>query len=210
MDFTKITRYALDQVHSEFGLSFSQHRENPNGAWVRYEDYLRIANTGPDKVLRCAFCGHEYPEGTPTHKHESLAAHIRECEDHPIGKELRETQIALKNEQVRSAELSFSITDALELLGIEPDSCWKLQGPQLLDAIKLLAATRRTRQEDDNALFCMALRERYVVEDVELGQFVTPWEAPNGGPEIIPMVNGLPQLTDEIRTALKKSLGEKS
>lgn len=31
---------------------------------------------GHDRVLRCAFCGHEYIAGTPTHKSESLAEHV--------------------------------------------------------------------------------------------------------------------------------------
>lgn len=51
---------------------------------------------GPDKTLRCAFCGHEYPEGTPTHKHESLVVHIRECPDHPVGKENRKFRELLR------------------------------------------------------------------------------------------------------------------
>lgn len=42
-----------------------------------------------DRVLTCAFCGETYPEGTPTHKHAALTAHIRTCPDHPIGKENR-------------------------------------------------------------------------------------------------------------------------
>ena len=44
---------------------------------------------GPDRALRCAFCGHEYLAGTPTHKHESLTEHIRVCEHHPVGIENR-------------------------------------------------------------------------------------------------------------------------
>ena len=45
---------------------------------------------GPDKVLRCAFCGHHYPEGTPEAKSQMLADHIRVCEVHPIGRENRQ------------------------------------------------------------------------------------------------------------------------
>lgn len=54
-----------------------------------------------DRVLTCAFCGLAYPEGTPSHKHEALAAHIRQCSDHPIGKENRELLAALKQQADR-------------------------------------------------------------------------------------------------------------
>lgn len=62
---------------------------------------------GPDKVLRCAFCGEPYPDGTPTHKHESLAAHIRICQSHPVGIENR--SLRAENEALRSA---LTITEA--------------------------------------------------------------------------------------------------
>lgn len=39
---------------------------------------------GPDKIVRCAFCGHEYPEGTPVAKHEALRQHVRRCKVHPL------------------------------------------------------------------------------------------------------------------------------
>ncbi len=53
-------------------------------------DQLRQQLTaGPDKVLRCAYCGHEYPDGTPAAKHQLLAEHIRGCTAHPLSAELR-------------------------------------------------------------------------------------------------------------------------
>lgn len=56
---------------------------------------VRQLTAGPDKVLRCAFCGMPYPDGTPTHKHEALTAHIRVCPEHPIGRENRELRALL-------------------------------------------------------------------------------------------------------------------
>ena len=35
-------------------------------------------------IVTCVYCGHEYPDGTPTAKHELLTAHIKECEKHPM------------------------------------------------------------------------------------------------------------------------------
>lgn len=37
-------------------------------------------------VLRCAFCGKEYPDGTPPTKHQLLAIHIAKCPSHPMRK----------------------------------------------------------------------------------------------------------------------------
>lgn len=35
-------------------------------------------------VVTCVYCGHEYPEGTPTAKHDLLTAHIKVCDKHPM------------------------------------------------------------------------------------------------------------------------------
>jgi hypothetical protein len=37
-------------------------------------------------VVTCVYCGHQYPEGTPTHQTELLTEHIRFCEYHPLRK----------------------------------------------------------------------------------------------------------------------------
>ena len=35
-------------------------------------------------IVTCVYCGHQYPEGTPTHQAEELTAHIKVCEKHPM------------------------------------------------------------------------------------------------------------------------------
>ena len=35
-------------------------------------------------VVTCVYCGHQYPDGTPTTKHELLTEHIKTCEKHPM------------------------------------------------------------------------------------------------------------------------------
>lgn len=45
----------------------------------------RLAPTpGSPSVVTCVYCGHEYPDGTPTAKHDLLTAHIKVCEKHPM------------------------------------------------------------------------------------------------------------------------------
>lgn len=68
--------------------------DNPKSwiAWKRKAEALererdeakRALLAGPDKILRCAFCGHEYPDGTPATKHEALRRHVRRCKAHPL------------------------------------------------------------------------------------------------------------------------------
>jgi hypothetical protein len=83
---------------------------------------------GPDKVLRCAFCGEPHPDGTPTHKSEILAAHIRVCKVHPVGIENRE--IRDERDQLK-AEVD-AINDVLpkrghDTLGVAKDVMADLQ-----------------------------------------------------------------------------------
>ena len=65
----------------------------------------RLLAAGPGQVLRCAFCGDPYPEGTPDHKSDALAAHIRICEAHPIGRENRELKAKLEVAEAEIARL---------------------------------------------------------------------------------------------------------
>lgn len=36
------------------------------------------------KLLTCVYCGHEYPEGTPSSQSQILTDHIAQCEKHPM------------------------------------------------------------------------------------------------------------------------------
>ncbi|MDD4888303.1 MAG: hypothetical protein PHU85_00090 [Phycisphaerae bacterium] len=52
-------------------------------------------------VLTCAYCGHEYPPGTPASQHELLSKHIAGCEKHPMRTVILERDELLA--QVKSA-----------------------------------------------------------------------------------------------------------
>ena len=45
------------------------------------------------RVLTCVYCGHEYPQETPTWNNDVLTEHIRVCPKHPMRK--AEADIAL-------------------------------------------------------------------------------------------------------------------
>jgi hypothetical protein len=45
-------------------------------------------NVPPSEVLSCAFCGEEYPPGTPSSQDELLTAHIFRCPVHPLRRRL--------------------------------------------------------------------------------------------------------------------------
>lgn len=37
-----------------------------------------------ERVLTCVYCGHEYPQDTPSSGSEVLTNHIRQCDKHPM------------------------------------------------------------------------------------------------------------------------------
>ena len=37
-----------------------------------------------NQILTCAYCGQQYPEGTPATQHEELTKHIEVCKVHPL------------------------------------------------------------------------------------------------------------------------------
>ena len=39
-----------------------------------------------EQATFCAYCGHQYPKGTPNSQNEELTAHIKVCEKHPMRK----------------------------------------------------------------------------------------------------------------------------
>lgn len=40
--------------------------------------------TQETNVVTCVYCGHQYPDGTPTAKHALLSEHIKVCDKHPM------------------------------------------------------------------------------------------------------------------------------
>jgi hypothetical protein len=46
-------------------------------------DLERLAVQSKERLLTCVFCGHAYEPGTPASNHESLRAHVAECQKHP-------------------------------------------------------------------------------------------------------------------------------
>lgn len=54
----------------------------------------------PDHIIICVYCGHEYPENTPTHGADVkvLTDHIKECNKHPMSKVVKALQDILDSE----------------------------------------------------------------------------------------------------------------
>lgn len=50
----------------------------------------RIEVQNKSRIVTCVYCGHAYPPGTPTSNYESLNAHIRVCDKHPMSALRRE------------------------------------------------------------------------------------------------------------------------
>jgi hypothetical protein len=65
-----------------------------------------------EPIVTCVYCGHEYPDGTPTAKHELLTEHIKTCEKHPM----REAE--KKIEKLRTALAGLVGAETLEELNM--------------------------------------------------------------------------------------------
>lgn len=50
---------------------------------VRVLEAERVEVQNQSRVLTCAFCGDQYPPGTPDSNHEALRNHVDVCEKHP-------------------------------------------------------------------------------------------------------------------------------
>lgn len=49
-----------------------------------------------NQIVTCVYCGHEYPNGTPTAKHKLLTEHIKACEKHPLRASERKIELLKK------------------------------------------------------------------------------------------------------------------
>ena len=58
-----------------------------------------------DRIVTCVYCGHEYPDGTPTSQDEKLTEHIKVCKKHPM----RELERQLAAEKARVGELEYKL-----------------------------------------------------------------------------------------------------
>jgi len=65
----------------------------------------RKATQNDSRVITCAFCGHEYPPGTPTSNNEALVKHVRVCTKHPIGLENRGLETEIEKLSAENLEL---------------------------------------------------------------------------------------------------------
>ena len=70
------------------------------------------------KLVTCVYCGHEYPDQTPTHGAEILKEHIKVCEKHPM----RESEQKIK--KLRQALFALIGVETIEEL-IEMESMLK-------------------------------------------------------------------------------------
>jgi hypothetical protein len=71
----------VDGLDAKLAERTAEREEARN--WVR-----RL--TREQRVLTCAFCGAEYPPGTPASNDDALTAHVRACPKHPMRESERE------------------------------------------------------------------------------------------------------------------------
>lgn len=114
------------------------------------KDIANAMNAPGDPVVTCVYCGHEYPDGTPTAKHDLLTAHIKVCEKHPM----REAEARIERlRKALSGLIGAETKEELEAMeaamrmmpGIEAD---KIAG---INAIHALLSEVNAKMEAPNA-----------------------------------------------------------
>ena len=98
-------------------------------------------NIMDNNVVTCAYCGHQYPDGTPTAKAEALTEHIKVCSLHPMQEEKK------KVDMLRSALAGLIGVDSIEDLDNMKFAIISTPAPDsdkavMINAIDALRATR--------------------------------------------------------------------
>ncbi|MFC1707501.1 hypothetical protein ACFL59_11925 [Planctomycetota bacterium] len=87
------------------------------------------------EILTCAFCGEEYPPGTPRSQHELLTEHVHQCAAHPLNERIRE----LEKVKERFAEEATDILSELSWEDISADT--------LAEGVRVLVRKLREARE---------------------------------------------------------------
>jgi len=67
---------------SGIGPLADQWKDKPHQLLIELCDWRERSEV--KGVVTCVYCGHEYPDGTPTAKHKLLTDRIAKCEKHPM------------------------------------------------------------------------------------------------------------------------------
>lgn len=86
-----------------------------------------------NNVVTCVYCGHQYPEGTPTHQAELLTEHIKSCEYHPLRKSEERVKKTSRSFRRSSWRAFFQMRLVVRRLGLE-----EKERDVLLDEIDVL------------------------------------------------------------------------
>ncbi len=127
-------------------LERDEARQFGENAARQYNELLAWVN-----IVTCAYCGKEYPRGTPRHGDGLLAEHIKTCEKHPM----RQAESAL----ARHIEQAHAISHLLEGTGVGP--CPLAEGVRVL----IVKLTQAQAERD-------ALKAPYPIDREFLGRLV--------------------------------------
>lgn len=99
--------------------------------------------TREQRCLTCAFCGAEYPPGTPAANDEALAAHVRVCPKHPM----REAEAEIERLRALTAADPLAALEAAERRLLEAGG-WREDSPGWwndgLAGVSTISTERRT------------------------------------------------------------------
>lgn len=101
--------------------------------WASLDEARAVAREAVrlERVLTCAFCGEEYPPGTPASQHERLTAHVKVCAKHPLRAEIERVRALIHRDQTGLAAGLASVRDTMQgwlWLGVPEEwGCYEYQ-----------------------------------------------------------------------------------
>ena len=120
-------------------------RDFDNGA-VKDEIRKSLALLEDGRILTCVYCGHEYPQDTPSAGSEILTEHIKVCEKHPMRK------CESDRDKLRKALTGLIGTDKLEELDKMEAFIRLTPAPEVdkIASINAITALKETSHESNN------------------------------------------------------------
>jgi hypothetical protein len=138
----------LERADADHTATFTTWRNAADHAAAERDEARRFAEDAANRynallaetrILRCAFCGAEYPDGTPATQHEALTAHVLICPVHPMRKaEQQATALRESLRFARDAIFAASPDDAFGI-GYAGEESWPLKAEILTKLDSVLA-----------------------------------------------------------------------
>jgi hypothetical protein len=74
----------------------------------------RLEMQNQSRTLTCAYCGHQYPPGTPPSNHEALTRHVARCPLHPMKELVDILKLVARRSEELDADSGRTLDEVIE------------------------------------------------------------------------------------------------